>query len=105
MTDPSEARSVPPKPRSGGGGWVRTADALALAGLMLALFVVLFGGFILHLGPVPLRVHGSERLAFLALALIAIRHAAHPANPLHRRIVHGLRGSGEASAASIARLA
>jgi hypothetical protein len=95
MTDSSDPRS----------GWVRTADALALASLVLALFVVLFGGFVIHLGPVPLRVHGPERLAFLAVALIAIRHVAHPANPLHRRIVHGLRAGSEASPASIARVA
>src|SRR5437867_116096 len=111
MTDVQKPAS--PKPRSGEGGWVRAADAAAAASLVLSLFVVLFGGFVLHLGPVPLRVHGPERLAFLALALIAIRHAAHPANPLHRRIVRGLRPSspvgfgeagagGEVSAASIA---
>src|SRR5437016_1159127 len=85
--------------------WVRAADAAAAASLVLALFVVLFGGFVLHLGPVPLRIHGPGRLAFLALSLVAIRHAAHPANPLHRRIVRGLRGGTEASAASIARTA
>jgi hypothetical protein len=49
-------------------------DAAALGCLLLALFVVLFGGFVIHLGPVPLRVHGPGRLAFVALALVAIRH-------------------------------
>ena len=100
----SEGGPVPPKPRSGGGG-VQAADAAAAGCLLLAVFVVLFGGFVIHLGPVPLRVHGPERLAFLAIALIAIRHAAHPADPLHRRIVRGLRAGPDASIASIARAA
>lgn len=106
MTDTPTGPSSPasPKPRGGQGGWVRAADAAAVASLVLALFVLLFGGFVLHLGPLALRVHGPERLLFLAAALIAIRHAAHPAVPLHRRLVRGLRG-GETPAASIARAA
>lgn len=92
-----------PEPRRGEGGWVRAVDTAACATLVLALFVLLFGGFVLHLGPVPLRVRGPARLLFLALALIAIRHAAHPSVPLHRRIMRGLPGGGAISAASIAR--
>lgn len=82
---------------------MRAADAAAVAALMLALFTLLFGGFVFHLGPLSLRVHGAVRLLFLAVALVAIRHAAHPAVPLHRRIILGLRGGGEMSAAAIAR--
>lgn len=70
--------------------WIRAADAAAIACLMLALFVLLFGGIVLHLGPVPLRLHGSGRLLFIAVALIAIRHTTHPANPLHRRLMDAL---------------
>ncbi|HEX9369037.1 MAG TPA: mannosyltransferase family protein [Vicinamibacterales bacterium] len=98
-----EGEPAPPKPQSGEGGWVQAADAAALASLLLGLFVLIFGGFILHLGPVPLRVHGAGRLLFLAVALVAIRHAAHPEAPLHRRLVRALRGDGTASAVSIAR--
>jgi mannosyltransferase PIG-V len=103
MTDTEKPASpASPKP-SGEGGWVRAADAAALASLLLGLFVFLFGGFVLHLGLVSLRVHGPGRLVFLAAALIAIRHVAHPADPLHRRLMRGVRGGAEASASSIAR--
>jgi hypothetical protein len=83
--------------------WVRAADAAALASLLLGLFVFLFGGFVLHLRLVSLRVHGPGHLVFLAAALIAIRHVAHPADPLHRRLMRGVRGGAEVSASSIAR--
>jgi hypothetical protein len=82
---------------------VRALDAAALAGLVLALFVLLFGGFVSHLGTLQLRVHGPGRLLFLALALIAVRHTAHPAEPLHRRLLRGVRAGREASAVSVAR--
>ena len=40
----------------------------------------------------PLRVHAPERAARSSRSpLIAIRHAAHPAVPLHRRLLRGLR--------------
>src|ERR1700737_4925712 len=84
-------------------GWVRAADAAAVVTLAVGVFVLLFGGFVLHFGPVLLRVHGAERVLFIALALIAIRHTAHPAPPLHRRLIQGLRAGGEGSAVSIAR--
>ena len=79
---------------------VRAADAAAVAFAWLAIFVLSFGGFVLQLGPIPLRVHVAGRLLFMAVALAAIRHAAHPADPLHRRIARGLRASGDESAAS-----
>ena len=84
---------------------LRAADATAVLSAVLALFVVLFGGFVLHFGPVGLRVHGPARLLFIAIALIAVRHAASPAEPLHRRLVRGFRGDagGVDSAASMAR--
>jgi hypothetical protein len=80
--------------------WVRVADAGGVAFLALALFVLLFGGFVLHLGPVPLRVHAPERLLFIALAMIAIRHAIHPAAPLHRRLWRALDAREPGSAAA-----
>ena len=95
MTEPE---STPPL-------WVRAADAIAVACLVLTVFVSLFGGFVVHLGSIPVRVHAPERLLFIAAAVIAIRHAAHSVTPLHRRLLRGLRSSGEASAVSIARSA
>ena len=96
MTDPAE-----PQPRLA----VRAADAVAVASLVLGLFVMLFGGFMLQLGPLPVSVRAPERLLFIAVALIAIRHVAHPASPLHRRLLRGLRSAGETSSASVARAA
>lgn len=77
------------------------ADAVAVAALTLALFVAIFGGFALQLGPVPVSVHGAGRLLFIGLALVAIRHAANPADPLHRRLIRGYRARREGSAAAI----
>lgn len=84
---------------------VRAADVAAVALAVLALFVLSFGGFTLHLGPIPLRVRSPLRLVFLAVACAAIRHVAFPGDPLHRRLVRGLRAAGDESAASIARAA
>lgn len=85
--------------------WVRAADAGAIAVLVLTAFVFLFGGFVVHVGPVLFRVHNAGRLLFVAAAIVAIRHAAHPAIPLHRRVIRGWRSGGGESAGSIARAA
>ena len=98
MSDTVEAE---PRPRLA----VRVADAVAVASLVLGLFVMVFGGFVLHLGPLPISVRGPERLLFIAVALVAIRHAAHPARPLHQRILQGLRSGPETTPASVARAA
>ena len=74
----------------------------------IGLFVVVFGGFVVLIGPVALRVHAAGRVFFIALALLAIRHAAHPAMPLHRRFLRGVRSmrdGREDSTASIVRSA
>lgn len=78
------------------------ADAAAVGALVLAVFVAIFGGFVLQLGPVPLRVHGAGRLLFIAAAIAAIRHAAHPIDPLHRRIARGLRARRDGTVLAIA---
>lgn len=77
---------VPPR-------WARAADAFALAAIALALFVLVFGGFAVTLGPLRLSVRSPGRILFVALALIAIRHAAMPAEPLHRRAIGWLRST------------
>src|SRR5258708_39935384 len=76
-----EGEPAPPKPRRG-EGWVRAADAAAVSALVLGLFVLLFGGFVLHVGSLLLRVRRPERLLFFAAALSAIRHPPHPSTPL-----------------------
>ena len=77
------------------------ADGAVVAALVLAIFVALFGGFTLHLGPVEVRVHAPERLLFIALALAAIRHAANPIDPLHRRLLRAMRNRPDGSARAI----
>lgn len=83
-------------------GLTAAADAAAAGALVLAVFVAIFGGFVLHLGPVPLRVHGAGRLLFIAAAIAAIRHAANPVDPLHRRVARGLRARRDGTAFAIA---
>jgi mannosyltransferase PIG-V len=85
--------------------WVRGADALAVAFLIVGLFVLLLGGFILHLGPITLRVHSPGRLLFVCLGVAAIRHAAWPHVPLHRRVIGWLRAGTDAAPGAIARRA
>src|SRR5437764_6493401 len=85
--------------------WVRAADAAAVALAVLGLFVLLFGGFVMHFGSVPLRVHDAGRLLFLAAALAAIRHTAHSADPRTRRLGRALRPGPAESPSAIARAA
>lgn len=85
--------------------WVRAADAVAVAFLILGLFVLLLGGFFLHLGPVRLSVHSPGRLLFVCLGAVAIRHVAWPHVPLHRRVIGWLRAGTEATPGGIARRA
>jgi len=83
------------------GRLTAAADVAAVGVLVLALFVAVFGGFALHLGPLELRVHDAARLLFIGAALAAIRHAANPADPLHRRIARVLREGREGTARAI----
>jgi hypothetical protein len=88
----------------------RLADFVAVGCAALSLLVFLLGGFVLYIGPVAIRLHGAGRILFVAAALTAIRHAAHPADPLHRRVARLLRSGGDslpaiASLALISRVA
>jgi len=92
---------VTPPPESAAPVWVRAADALAVTFLCLGLFTLVFGGVELFLGPLPIRIHSPSRLLFLFAAIVAIRHAAHPGTPLHRRLLR--RRDAEDSPARIVR--
>ena len=85
--------------------WVRALDAAAIVALVLTLFVFLFGGFSIYFSLVPLRVHSTERILFIALALIAVRHAAHPSTPLHTRLLAWMRRRDERPAGNAAAFA
>jgi hypothetical protein len=85
--------------------WVRIADAAAVACLIVGLFVLLFGGFLVHLGPSVLRVHDPWRIFFLAAAVLAVRHAAHPRDPLHRRLAGVWKQAGGDSPSTAAGIA
>ena len=82
----------------------RVADGLAVAAGVLAVFVLVFGGFVVY-GPVPLRVHGVGRILFIAAAIVAIRHAAYPVDPLHRRLARWFGARDAASPIPIVRSA
>jgi hypothetical protein len=82
--------------------WVRALDAAAVFALVLTGTVFLFGGFAIYFTLSPVRIHSTGRLLFVALALLAVRHAAHPAMPLHRRLSGWLRGSHERPALNAA---
>lgn len=81
--------------------WARALDAAVVAAAILFFFVLFFGGFSAYLGPLRLRIHTPSRLLFIVAALAAIRHVAHPGDPLHRRIARGLRAREQGTAASI----
>ena len=82
--------------------WVRALDALAVLTLILTVFVFLFGGFAIYFTLNPVRVHSTGRILFIALALVAVRHAMHPATPLHARLIGWVRASGRRPAGSAA---
>jgi len=82
----------------------RLADAAAGAFALLGLLVLVFGAFSVSFGPWPIRVSGADRLFFIAAAIVAVRHAAHPSDPLHRRLVRFAR-MPRASADAAARVA
>jgi hypothetical protein len=88
----------------------RVADAAAAAFALLALLVLFFGAFSIWLGPWPIRISGVDRLLFIAAGLVAVRHVAHPADPLHRRLARFARvpresGGAAARAALASRIA
>ena len=84
--------------------WVRALDAAAVIALILTTFVLLFGGFTIHFSLTPLRIHSAGRLLFITMALIAIRHAAHPSVPLPARLAGWLRRRDERPAGNAAAL-
>lgn len=69
--------------------WVRAADAAALLFFLLGACVLTFGGFTLELG-IRLRIHSPGRLFLIAAAIIVLRHAFAPQDPVHRRIWRGV---------------
>lgn len=69
--------------------WARIADALAIAALLLAVSILVFGGFTIAVGPVRISSHSPWRSLLLAVLIAAVRHWRVPAPPLHRRILRG----------------
>jgi Gpi18-like mannosyltransferase len=82
--------------------WARGLDALAIVTLVLSIFLILFGGFVVHLPGLRVSVHSPARVLFIAAAAIAIRHATVPALPLHVRILRRLRAARSDSPGVIA---
>jgi hypothetical protein len=71
--------------------WVRALDAAAVVALLLGVFVLAFGKFSVQFSLTPVRLRSWPEILFVAGALAAVRHAAFPAQPVHRRIAAGAR--------------
>lgn len=83
----------------------KLADAAAVLAGLLGLYVLVFGELVVYLGPLPpIRAHDASRLLFVAVALMAIRHVLVSEDPLHRRVMRGLRIPGD-SPRGVARFA
>ncbi|HTI39526.1 MAG TPA: mannosyltransferase family protein [Vicinamibacterales bacterium] len=74
--------------------WVRALDGAAVVVLLLGIFEFFVGGFVLGFPPVAVQLRNPWRILFAAGSLIAIRHAAFPAEPLHRRVATALEARG-----------
>ncbi|MEO8482035.1 MAG: hypothetical protein ABI634_07495 [Acidobacteriota bacterium] len=62
--------------------WAKVVDSLALAYAVLLLWVLVFGGFDVHIGGTLITVNSGTRLATYIVALLLLRHAGsreHPA--------------------------
>jgi len=73
--------------------WVLALDGIAVAVLALGLFELFFGGFAIGTAPFDLQLRNPWRILFVAAAAAAIRHAAYPDPPLHRRLAGWVRAS------------
>jgi hypothetical protein len=73
--------------------WVRALDGAAVVVLLLGLVELFFGGFALGTPPLELQLRNPWRILFVGAACAAIRHAAHPQVPLHRRLLTALRNT------------
>ena len=70
--------------------WARVLDAVAIVALAVGAILFVVGSVSLYLGSARLPIRSASSL-FAAAALVAIRHAAFPAQPLHRRLADALR--------------
>lgn len=70
--------------------WVRAIDVVSIVVLVLALSVLLFGGFRVMVAGSRVSVTGWWRPLIWAIALIAVRHWVHPDAPVWRRAWRGL---------------
>lgn len=71
--------------------WARALDAAAVVVLLLGVFVLVFGKFSVQFSLTPVRFRSWPEIFFVAGALVAVRHVACPARPIHRRAADGLR--------------
>jgi hypothetical protein len=85
--------------------WVRLLDAAVLACLCLTVLVLIFGSIDLHYSLTPWRLNSPLELLFVAASAAAIRHAAHPATPLHARVRDAAHAIGERPASRAAVIA
>jgi len=65
--------------------WARALDVLTVVAVLLFSVAAVFGAVTLYIAGARLSLRATHVL-FLAVASTAIRHAAHPESPLHRRL-------------------
>jgi hypothetical protein len=70
--------------------WATILDAVCLASLLIALSVVVFGGFRLSLGDARISFRSAPRLLGWAMAAGLLRHVLVRRRPLHVRILAGV---------------
>jgi len=73
--------------------WAHVADAGALALVLVGIYVVIDGGFVLWPDSLRLSVKSEWRVFAWALALIAVRHLFIRDRPLHERLIGGIRNA------------
>src|SRR5918994_4071947 len=70
--------------------WVQALDACAVLALLVALIVLVSGGFVLPLRPFRLSSHSVVRPLIAAAVLLTLRHALARNPPVHRRMADWL---------------
>lgn len=90
------------RPRQGAvEWWVQLLDALAITAILVAVIVLVSGGFALPLRPFRVSSHSVLRPLMLAAVLLTLRHVLAPAPAVHRRVVDWLRALPVDATASI----
>ncbi len=76
--------------------WVAAADALAIALLLLAAYIAVSGGFVMHPAGIRLSMRSAARVLSWSVALLIGRHLVVRRPAIHERIASGVRAIARA---------